>query len=76
MILRIRELREAAGIQQKQLAERMGVLPTVISNWESETALPRTRQLPALAVALGCTINDLFVPIHSIPQTFGEVHAG
>lgn len=76
MILRIRELREAAGIQQKQLAERMGVLPTVISNWESETALPRTRQLPALAEALGCTINDLFVPIHSIPQTFAEVHAG
>lgn len=76
MILRIRELREAAGIQQKQLAERMGVLPTVISNWESETALPRTRQLPALAEALDCTINDLFVPIHSIPQTFEEVHAG
>lgn len=76
MILRIRELREAAGIQQKQLAERMGVLPTVISNWESETALPRTRQLPALAAALNCTINDLFVPIHSIPQTFEEVHAG
>ena len=54
----------------------MGVQPSVICNWESETALPRTRQLPALAEALGCTINDLFVPIHSIPQTFEEVHAG
>lgn len=76
MILRIRELREAAGISQKRLAELMGVQPSVICNWESETALPRTRQLPALAEALGCTINDLFVPIHSIPQTFEEVHAG
>ena len=75
MILRIRELREAAGISQKRLAELMGVQPSVICNWESETALPRTRQLPALAAALGCTINDLFVPSDKASRT-NEVLAG
>ena len=75
-VMNIKELREAAGLSQQQLAAAMGVLQSAVSNWETEIALPRARQLPALAAALGCTINDLFVPIHSIPQTFEEVHAG
>lgn len=58
--MRIRELRELAGLQQKQVAESMGVLTTAVSNWESEVALPRARQLPTLAKVLGCTIDDLF----------------
>lgn len=60
MFMRIRELRELAGLQQKQVAESMGVLTTAVSNWESEVALPRARQLPTLAKVLGCTIDDLF----------------
>ncbi|MBR2131569.1 MAG: helix-turn-helix transcriptional regulator, partial [Oscillospiraceae bacterium] len=44
----------------KQVAESMGVLTTAVSNWESEVALPRARQLPTLAKVLGCTIDDLF----------------
>ena len=76
MVMRIQEIRKERGIQQTVLAEQMGVSQSVISEWEKEVYLPKARQLPALAVALGCTINDLFVPIHSIPQTFAEVHAG
>lgn len=75
MVLRIRELREAAGMQQKQLAALMGVLPSVISNWEAETALPRTRQLPQLAYFLRCTIDDLFAPESIVVDQDTECHA-
>ena len=63
MIMRIKKLREKAGLQQKQLAESMGVLTSAVSNWESEVALPRARQLPLLAHVLDCSIDELFEPI-------------
>lgn len=60
MIMRIRELRETANLTQKQVADSMGVLTSAVSNWESEVALPRARQLPLLARVLGCSIDDLY----------------
>ncbi len=63
MVMRIKELREAAELQQRQIAESMGVLQTAVSNWETEVALPRARQLPRLARVLGCSIGDLFLPV-------------
>lgn len=60
MIMRIRELRELAGMTQQQVADSMGVLQSAVSNWESEVALPRARQLPLLAQVLGCSIDELF----------------
>lgn len=62
-------------MRQSCLAERMGVTQSVISEWEKEVYLPKTRQLPALAETLGCTINDLFVPSDKASQT-NEVLAG
>lgn len=59
--MRIREIREGKGIKQSALADAMNVIPSVISNWENEVALPRTRDLPMLANALSCTIDDLYV---------------
>ena len=63
MVMRIKELREERNIPQKQVAEEMGVQPSAVSNWESEVALPKARQLPLLAQVLGCTISDLFQPL-------------
>ena len=63
MVMRIKELREAAELQQRQVAEAMGVLQTAVSNGETEVALPRARQLPRLARVLGCSIGDLFLPV-------------
>lgn len=60
-VMRIHELREAAGQTQAQLATQLGLSQCTISAWESEVYLPKARQLPALADALGCEINDLFV---------------
>lgn len=61
MIMRIKELRIAAGVTQGELAIGMSVSQNTISQWEHEVALPRTRQLPDLARLLGVSINELFV---------------
>lgn len=63
MVMKIRELREAANLQQRQLATSMGVMQSAVSNWETEVALPKARDLPRLAQVLGCSISDLFVPV-------------
>lgn len=63
MVMRIRVIREARGMTQGALGAAMGAAQNVISQWESEVALPRARQLPLLAQVLGCTIDDLFEPI-------------
>lgn len=63
MVMRIKEMREAANLQQKQLAVHMAVNQSAVSNWETEVALPKARDLPRLARVLGCSIDDLFVPL-------------
>ena len=60
-VMRIQKLRNKAGITQAQLGSRVGVAQCVVSEWEKEVYLPKARDLPALANALGCEINDLFV---------------
>lgn len=60
MIMRIKDARTQAGLSQKDVALRMGVAQTCVSQWETETYLPRTRQLPQLANVLGCGIDALF----------------
>lgn len=60
MVMRIRELRQSLGMKQQELADVMGVSRTTATQWESEVALPRTRQLPDLARALNCSIDELF----------------
>ncbi len=62
MLMRIRELRKSTGMQQRQLADRMGVAQNTISNWETERYLPPSDQLPQLAQVLGCKIDELFLP--------------
>ena len=61
MVMRIKELREAANLKQADLANQMGALVTSVSNWETEVALPKARDLPLLAKVLNCSISDLFV---------------
>lgn len=61
MLMRIRELRKSTGMQQRQLAERVGVAQNTVSDWETERYLPRSDQLPQLARVLNCKIDELFV---------------
>lgn len=58
--MRLKEVREAAGLTQVSLGEIVGVEQHTISQWESGHRTPRADKLPLLAKVLGCTIDDLF----------------
>ena len=60
-IMCIQAMRMAAGLSESELAVKMGVTRKIVSEWESEVYLPKTRQLPELADALECSIDELFV---------------
>ena len=53
--------RIALGLSQAALAEMMGTVQSAVSAWESGEKLPRASQLPALANALQCRIDDLYI---------------
>ena len=56
----IKPKRIEAGLSQKQLAEMLQVTQAAVANWEAGTAYPRASQLPELAAALHCTIDELY----------------
>lgn len=58
--MRIKELREAAGMTQVALAQAIGVTQGTIASWERGGCLPSVAKIPALAKILGCAIDDLF----------------
>lgn len=60
--MKIKCLREMAGLDQITLGVRMGVAQSTISEWEREVSLPRARLLPQLASVLGVTIDELYEP--------------
>lgn len=57
--MEIKRLREAAGLRQYELAERMGVKQASVSAWESGQAMPSAANLLKLADVLDCTVDEL-----------------
>lgn len=57
---RIQHFRDIRGIEQKALADRIGVTPNSISNWENGRSRPDVNLLPAICDALNITLYDLF----------------
>ena len=55
----IRQLREAAGLTQFELAVKVGVTPTAVSAWERGQYEPRASQLRKLAETLGVLMDDI-----------------
>jgi len=53
---RLRDLREARGYSQRQLAEILGVRQATIANWEVGASFPQIRLLPKLADLYGVSI--------------------
>lgn len=58
--MRIKELREAAGLTQAEVARVMGVDPAAVARWDTGQLLPRAAKLPRLADLFGCTIDALY----------------
>ncbi len=60
MKYQIKQLREASGLSQVALAEKLNVGQSTVAMWETGENVPRADKLPELAKILGCTIDDLF----------------
>ena len=58
--MRIKELREAAGLSLAELGALVGVSRQAVNQWEAGTTWPSSQILPQLAAALGCGIGDLY----------------
>jgi transcriptional regulator with XRE-family HTH domain len=61
----IRRLRTFRGLTQTGLAEKMGVAPSRISEWEAGLVNISVDSLAAIATALECSIDIIFEPIES-----------
>jgi transcriptional regulator with XRE-family HTH domain len=55
----IRELREARGWTQLELATRLGVTPSTVYNWERGRHEPRAGQLREMARLFGVGMDDV-----------------
>lgn len=58
--MNIKSLRIKNKLTQAELAEKLKVDQTAVSQWELGESMPRAALLPKIAEALGCTIDDLF----------------
>lgn len=83
---RLAELRKAAGLSQYELARQVGVPQPNIAYWEQSEKPPRSDVLPAMARALGVSVEALLTldakekptpresrPTSKVRQVFEEV---
>jgi transcriptional regulator with XRE-family HTH domain len=56
---RFKRLRERAGLSQAEAAAVAGVPFTTLRNWEQDRREPLLGAAAKLAVALGCTLDEL-----------------
>ena len=79
MKLMVKEIRKAAHMSQQELADKIGANIKTIWNWENGATTPDVEQLWNLAVALGCTPNDLLGWVDDVPpviSTYNQLDAG
>ena len=56
---RLKKLREAAGLSQRELARQIEDRQSNVQYWEASGKLPRSDLLAPIAKALGVTVEDL-----------------
>jgi transcriptional regulator with XRE-family HTH domain len=56
---KLRLLREAAGISQRELARQIGEQQSNVRYWETTGKIPRSNVLVPMAKALGVTVEEL-----------------
>lgn len=59
-----RLFRDRSGLNQGEVAERLGVAQSAVSKWERGRALPETKTLIDLAVLYGCRLDDLLAGVN------------
>ena len=55
----MQEARKAAGMTQKELAEKMGVLQKDISRWETNVQIPNTMTFRKYCKIIGASSDDV-----------------
>ena len=55
----IKKHREAAGMSQQELAEKMKVTQSAVANWENGETRPRVDKLAEMAELFGCSMDEL-----------------
>jgi HTH-type transcriptional regulator, cell division transcriptional repressor len=60
--------REAAGLDLNQLAQRIGVRPPTLRNWEDDRAEPRANRLQMLAGMLDVSLVWLISGLGPVPR--------
>lgn len=58
--MNIKYLRNKKRLTQKELAKAIGATQPTVACWETGRANPAADKLPAIASALGCTIDELY----------------
>lgn len=54
--------RNKAGLSQAAVAERLGIAPASVSQWETGKTMPKTDKLKEIAALYGCTVDELLTP--------------
>lgn len=57
--LKLKEMRKASGLTQKEVAEQAGVKLATYRTWEQGVSGISLEKAYALAMVLGCSVNDL-----------------
>ena len=55
----IKTRRLSLGMSQEDLAKRLGVKRTTVSQWEAGRNTPRTKMLQTIAEELMCSVGEL-----------------
>lgn len=55
----IRAARKRAGMSQRDLAEKIGVKPSAVCQWEKGDTFPSYPNLLSLSIALGATVDEM-----------------
>jgi transcriptional regulator with XRE-family HTH domain len=70
---RLRALREAAGLSQQQVADKLDMTQTAYAWWERNPVALRPEQLQSLAAALNVTVEELMGTAASKKRGAGPV---
>lgn len=54
-----RKIRQEAGLSQKEVAKKLGIYQSNVSDWENDISRPEYERLIQLTKLYGCTIAEL-----------------
>lgn len=61
--------RNKAGLSQAVVADKLGIKPASVSQWETGKTMPNADKLLELAALYGCTVEELLLPATDAPTS-------